>query len=214
MGIRHEAILVTEDAGRKVVGGDGQDLSHRSLTYGYDRPRKSLRDTANLGIAFLCALLLLVVAGFAALDSNFATSSQMTSTIRHALGLPTGPEVNARTDSGEFILVAENDNAQRLIAKTTLERCGYTVALADDGSQAVALFRQAAARVSLVLLNRAELRSSAASVVRQLKEIRPDVRILISQRGDEQLPSGVTRLVGPLSAQPLTEAVRRVLASN
>jgi CheY-like chemotaxis protein len=214
MGIRHEAILVTEDAGRKVVGGDGQDLSHRSLTYGYDRPQKSLRDAANLGIAFLCALLLLVVAGFAALDNNFATSVQITSAIRHALGLPTGSEVNARTDSGEFILVAENDNAQRLIAKTTLERCGYTVALTDDGSQAVALFRQAAARVSLVLLNRAELRSSAASVVRQLKEIRPDVRILISQRGDEQLPSGVARIAGPLSAPPLTETVRRVLASN
>jgi CheY-like chemotaxis protein len=214
MGIRHDALFGIEDGGRKVVGGDGQDLSHRSLTYGYDHPHKSARDAANLCIAFLCALALLVAASFAALDSNFATSVQMTSAIRHALGLPTGSEANAGTNGGQFILVAENDNGQRLIAKTTLERYGYAVALTDDGSEVVALFRKAASRVSLVLLDRAELRSSTGSVVRQLKEIRPDVRILVSQRGDEQLPSGVTRIAGPLSAAQLTETVRRVLASN
>jgi hypothetical protein len=50
--------------------------------------------------------------------------------------------------------------------------------------------------------------------VQQLRQIQPDVRILVSQPGDEQLPSGVTRIAGPLSAPPLTEAVRKVLARN
>jgi len=214
MGLRHEALLGIDDAERKVVGGDGQDLSRRSLTYGYDRPRKSVRDAANLALAILFALLLLVTASFAALDSNFATSAQMTSAIRQALGLPSGLGSNTRVDDTKFILIAEKDNAQRLVAKTTLERCGYSVVLTDDGSEAVALFRKAAQRVSLVLLDRAELRNSTVSVVRQLKEIRPDVRILVSQPGNEQPPSGVIRILGPLSAAPLTETVRRVLASN
>jgi hypothetical protein len=86
--------------------------------------------------------------------------------------------------------------------------------LTDDGSEAVALFRKAAPRVSLVLLDRAELRSSTGSVVRQFQEIRPDVRILVSQTGSEPLPSSVTRIAGPLSASALTETVRKVVGSN
>ncbi len=215
MGMRHDATSRIEGAELKVVGANGQQLSHRSLTYGYDRPKKSLRDAANLTIAVLFVVLLLVSAGFVDLDNNFATSVWMTSTIRHVLGLPAAAvEANPRLDRGPFILIAEKDDGQRLIAKTTLERSGYTVALTDDGPEALALFRKTAPRVSLVLLDRAELRSSTGSVVQQLKTIRPDVRILVSQPGDERLPSGVTRIARPLSAPPLIETVRRVLAGH
>lgn len=207
----HGAPLSIVDPERKVVGGDGQDAGYRSLTYGYNRSHKSVRDSADLGIAFLFVFLLLVAARFADLDTDFATSMRLTSVIRQALGLPV---TASGTNDGKFILVAEKDNGQRLIAKTTLERYGYAVTLADNGSQAVALFRKAAPRVSLVLLDQADLRSSTGSVVQQLKRIRPDVRILVSQSGDEQLPTGVTRIAGPLSAPPLTETVRRILASN
>lgn len=199
------------DPERKVVGGDGQDAGYRSLTYGYKRSHKSLRDSADLVIAFLFVFLLLVAARFADLDSDFATSTRLTSVIRQALGLPV---TASGANDGKFILVAEKDNGQRLIAKTTLERYGYAVTLADNGSQAVAVFRKAAPRVSLVLLDQADLQSSTGSVVQQLKRIRPDVRILVSQSGDERLPTGVTRIAGPFSAPPLTETVRRVLASN
>jgi len=211
----HGAPLSIVDPERKVVGGDGQDAGYRSLTYGYNRSQRSLQGSADLGIAFVFVLLLLVAARFADLDSDFTSSVRLTSAIRHALGLPaTGSGTNDGTKGGKFILVAENNNEQRLIAKTTLERYGYTVRLTDDASQAVALFRKAAPRVSLVLLDRAELRSSTGSVVQQLKRIRPNVHILVSQSGDEPLPSGVTRIAGPLSAPQLTETVRRVLASN
>jgi CheY-like chemotaxis protein len=199
------------DPERKVVGGDGQDAGYRSLTYGYNRSHKSVRDSADLVIAFLFVFLLLVAARFADLDTDFATSMRLTSAIRQALGLPV---TASGANDGKFILVAEKDNGQRLIAKTTLERYGYAVTLADNGSQVVSLFRKSAPRVSLVLLDQADLRSSTGSVVQQLKRIRPDVRILVSQSGDEQLPTGVTRIAGPLSAPPLTETVRRVLASN
>jgi hypothetical protein len=215
MGIRHDATSRIEDAQPKVFGADGQQLSHRSLTYGYDRPKKSLRDAANLTIALLFVVLLLVAAGFADLDNNFTTSVWMTSTIRHAIGPPmAAAAANDGLDRGTFILVAEKDDGQRLIAKTTLERNGYTVALTDDGSEALALFRKTAPRVSLVLLDRAELRSSTGSVVQQLKTIRPDVRILVLQPGDERLPSGVTPIARPLSASPLIETVRKVLTGN
>ena len=211
----HGAPLSIVDPERKVVGGDGQDAAYRSLTLGFNRSQKSLRDSADLGMAFLFVFLLLVAARFADLDSDFASSMRLTSVMRQAIGLPAAASaVNDGTKGEKFILVAERDNGQRLIAKTTLERYGYAVRLTDDASQAVALFRKAAPHVSLVLLDREDLRSSTGSVIQQFKRIRPNVRILVFQSGDEQFPAGVTRMTGPLSATPLTKIVRSVLASN
>jgi CheY-like chemotaxis protein len=213
VGITQDESLRLVDPEHKVVGGDGQDVGHKTRVNEFTRSRRRLEDAGDLAAALVCVLLLLVAVRYADLDSNFATSIPLTSAIRQVLGLPAF-DTPAGKD-GKFILVAEKDNRQRLIAKTTLERCGYTVALADSGSQAIEFFRRAAPRVSLVLLDRSELRSSADSVVFELKRIRPDIRILVSQPGNEQLPWGVTgRVAKPLSAPPLTETVRKVLASN
>jgi len=202
------------DPERKVVGGDGHDFSFKSRGDSFKRSR--FRDPWDLAAAFVCLLLLLLAVRYADLDSNFATSMALTSAIRQTLGLPVfGSRAGHGAQREKLILVAENDNGQRLIAKTTLERYGYPVALVDTGSQAVALFRKASPRVALVLLNRAELRSSVDTVVYELKKIRPDVPIVVFQRGNELLPWGVTASVTePLSAPPLTETVRKVLASN
>lgn len=216
MGSTQNVPLKLVDPERKVVGGDGHDFSHSTRTHYMKRSRKSLHDPWDLAAAVVCVLLLLVAFRYAYLDSNFATSMALTSAIRQTLGLPAfGSQTGSGTQEGKLILVVENDNGQRLIAKTTLERYGYAVALADSGSQAVALFRKASTRVALVLLDRAELRSSVDTVVYELKKIRPDVPILVFQRGNERLPWGVTAKVAePLSAPPLSESVRRVLAAN
>jgi len=213
MGSIQDASLRLVDRERKVVGGDGHDFSQKSRR-DYIQRSKKFRDGWDLAAAVVCVMLLLLAVRYADLDSSFATSAALTSSIRQMLGLPAFGS-HAGTQSGKLILVAENDNGQRLIAKTTLERYGYAVALADSGAQAVALFRTASPRVALVLLDRAELRSSFDTVVYELKRIRPDIRILVFQRGNERLPWGVAGSVAePLSAPPLTETVRRVLASN
>jgi hypothetical protein len=208
-----DASLRLVDRERKVVGGDGHDFSQKGRT-DYIQRSKRFKDTWDLAAAAVCLMLLLLAVRYADLDSSFATSVALTSSVRQMLGLPAFGS-HASKQGGKLILVAENDNGQRLIAKTTLERYGYGVALADSGSQAVDFFRKASPRVALVLLDRAELRSSVDTVVYELKRIRPDIRILVFQRGDERLPWGVAgSLAEPLSAQPLTETVRRVLGPN
>jgi len=213
MGSTQDVSLKLVDPERKIVGGDGHDSSI-SRTTSFKRTR--FKDPWDLAAAVVCVLLLLLAVRYADLDSNFATSMALTSAIRQTLGLPAfGSRTDNGKQGGKLILVAENNNGQRLIAKTTLERYGYAVALADSGSQAVALFRKDSPRVALVLLDRAELRSSVDTVVYELKKIRPDVPVVVFQPGNERLPWGVTaRVAEPLSAPPLTETVRRVLASN
>ena len=209
-----EVSLRLVDPQPKVVGGDGHDVS-RGRTYCVSRPQPSFKDAWDMASAILCALLLIVATWYADVDSNYATSIPLTSAIRQKLGLPEfGSHVNRETQ-GELVLVAASDESHRLIAKTALERYGYAVALADDGSQAVDLFRKTAPRVSLVLLDRAELQNSIDSVVYEIKRIRPNIRILVFQRDRKRLPWGVAASVAePLSAQLLAETVRRVLTSN
>jgi hypothetical protein len=168
--------------------------------------RRKPADTANLAFAVVCVMMLFAAFIFSELDSRPDVSSRMTSAIRGLMGRVV--PVVARSDgygssahSGRMILVAENDDRQRLIAKTTLERYGYDVALAENGPDAVAFFRKAERQVALVVLGSGEARR--AEIVQRLRAIRPDVRILDS------------RVVAkPFSAVSLAEAVRKSLGPN
>ena len=212
---RQDVSLRLVDPGPKVVGGDGHDVS-RGRTYCVNRPRRSFKEAWDLAAAVACVLLLLAAVRYADLDGNYATSIPLTSAIRHMLGLPAfGSHADQGAPAEKLALVAENDDGRRLIAKTTLERYGYAVALADSGSQAVSLFSKAAPRVALVLLDRAELQGSIDSVVYEIKRIRPNARIVVLQGGNSKLAWGVAASVAePLSAQLLADTVRKVLASN
>jgi PAS domain S-box-containing protein len=53
----------------------------------------------------------------------------------------------------ETILVAEDDASVRELARETLTRAGYTVLLAANGAEALAVFQQHAAQVKLLLLD-------------------------------------------------------------
>jgi CheY-like chemotaxis protein len=158
------------------------------------RRKLSFRDYADVVVALVCMGAMAGSMYFAKLDSNYATSMRLTAAIQRALKIQ-GPAGTA-IDTRRMILVVENDEGQRLIAKTTLERYGYNVALADDGVQAMGLFRKAPDRVSLVLLEP----RSGAPMIRQFKSIRSDLPILVSER--------------PFSATPLAEMVQKTLAPN
>jgi CheY-like chemotaxis protein len=181
--------------------------------------KASSAGTADLIAALVCMALLFGAIGFSQLDSDYATATRMSSVIRRAFRIrgPGDARNDAVANGAKLILVAENDDRQRLIAKTTLERYGYNVALADAGPEAVALFRKTAHRVALVILGGADPRSSSQEVVRQLKKIRPDIRILVSRAADEKAPAGsgvAGRIARPFSASPLAEAVKKALSTT
>jgi CheY-like chemotaxis protein len=176
----------------------------REIPYGYRKP--SFKDYGDVFVALLCLTAMLGTAYFSVLDSNYVTAALVSAGIDRVLGRSaTGRAVDTR----KTILVVENDEGQRLIAKTALERYGYNVALADNWAQATTVFREAAGRVALVVL---DTRSSGIQAMQELKRMRPGVPVLMSGPASEKLqPGASSRIDSPFTALPLAEAVQTVL---
>jgi len=83
------------------------------------------------------------------------------------------------------ILLVDDEDAVRRVAKAALERYGYTVLLAEDGYQAVDTFSRTAEQVLLVILDMAMPGMGGEETFRRLKAIRPEVPVLVSSGFDE-----------------------------
>ncbi|HWI40374.1 MAG TPA: PAS domain S-box protein, partial [Verrucomicrobiae bacterium] len=81
---------------------------------------------------------------------------------------------------GETILVAEDSPVARAVAKDVLEDNGYTVLEAEDGEQAVNVFRERKREISLVLLDVIMPRKSGKQVYEEITAIDPEVRVVFT----------------------------------
>ncbi|MDQ2901781.1 MAG: response regulator, partial [Acidobacteriota bacterium] len=98
----------------------------------------------------------------------------------------TGAVENRKALSGKgLVLVVDDEEAVRRMAKVTLERYGYTVALAENGQQAVDLFSKIDGQVSAVLLDMAMPVMNGQETARQLVEIRPGTPVVITSGYNE-----------------------------
>jgi CheY-like chemotaxis protein len=173
-----------------------------------------------MALALIFMMLLLAAIVFSELDVSYVAFPRVSAAVRQTLGIRVPPELSAgfeaiRTSKGaSVILVADHNDNQRLIAKTTLERYGYQVVLVENQRQAVSLFRLAPHRIRLVILDRSGEQSSVDKAIHQLKGIRPDVRILVTSAGEQPCTSSrtVSCITKPFSAVPLAAAVRKALA--
>jgi len=83
------------------------------------------------------------------------------------------------------ILVVDDEEMVRRAAGAMLEQYGYTVLLAQDGQRAIDLFRRVGDQISLVLLDLTMPVMSGEETLRQLKNIRPEVRVVLSSGYNE-----------------------------
>jgi two-component system cell cycle sensor histidine kinase/response regulator CckA len=117
-----------------------------------------------------------------------------------------------------LILVVDDEAMVGRTAKAVLRRYGYTVLLAEDGRLALDVFREIADRVRLVLLDLNMPVMGGEQALRQLKLIRPDVRVILSSGYNEMEASRLFAgkgLVGfiqkPYTAAQLAEKIRAAL---
>jgi CheY-like chemotaxis protein len=189
---------------------EGRELPHV-------KSPKPLFDTVQLALALVMLAVMAALTYVSELDNLYWTNTRITSFVQRALGMRRPPAGASAASARRLIVVAEPDESQRLIAKTTLERYGYSVALADNGAQAEALVRQAGPRTALVVLDREALRDSTPDTIQQLKRIQPNVRILMSEAagGKSAVAAGAAGSIErPFSSMPLAEAVQKVLAAK
>ena len=96
------------------------------------------------------------------------------------LPLPLPPPLAPAWRGDGTILVVDDEPHIRAGAAQVLERTGFTVLTAADGREAVAVFRRARGDVRAVLLDLTMPHMDGAATARELRQIRPDVRIVLS----------------------------------
>jgi CheY-like chemotaxis protein len=133
-------------------------------------------------------------------------------------GTKAPPEAEIQLRGTETILVVEDDEALRTLAKSTLEDFGYTVITAVDGKDGVEQFLQNWDRIRLVLCDVIMPRMSGGEVRDAIRKKKPDARVLfmsgypasiIEQKG--LLEEGADVVQKPMPPTALLKKVRETL---
>jgi len=128
-----------------------------------------------------------------------------------------GRPVEGWTGQG-VILVVDDEQGLRILARKMLESVGLTVLTADGGREAVEVFAANADRISAVLLDMTMPEMSGRETFDRLLRIRPDVPVLLCsgyaeedasrQFGDEPLAGFLHK---PFGMEEMISKIRRVL---
>ena len=91
------------------------------------------------------------------------------------------------TWTGEgMVLVIDDEDSVRLIAKKILNRAGYDVLLAKDGPEGLTLMTANLEKIKFVLLDMTMPVMNGEEVFRELKRISPEVKVILSSGFNEQ----------------------------
>lgn len=113
------------------------------------------------------------------------------------------------------MLVADDEAGVRSVARRVLERAGFSVCVAVDGREAVEVYAAHRDQIRAVLLDMSMPRLRGAEVLRALRELRPDVRVVLTSGFDPLQAgelAGVTFVAKPWTPQELLAALREALA--
>jgi len=139
--------------------------------------------------------------------------------LRHALNREYEelPEI-APGGGAETILIAENDAPSRRINKDLLEKCGYSVIEAANGSEAVNIFIENTGRIDLLMLDVIMQGKNGKDALEEIKKICPDVKALFFSGYEEDiirrkmvLDSRVPLIRQPVKPAELLSKIRELL---
>jgi len=118
----------------------------------------------------------------------------------------------------ETILVVDDEEAVLSLAGRILEKAGYIAILADKGKEAVRVYRERHDEIALVVLDMVMPEMDGRDVFNALKEIDPDVKVILSSgfsvsgQAGALMEEGIQAFVQkPFSIADLCNTVRRVI---
>jgi two-component system cell cycle sensor histidine kinase/response regulator CckA len=88
--------------------------------------------------------------------------------------------------AGKTVLLVDDEETVRQVGSRMLQRLGFNVLSADDGEEALATFREQQGSVDLVLLDLTMPNVDGEECFRELRLIRPDVRVVVTSGYSEQ----------------------------
>jgi CheY-like chemotaxis protein len=132
-----------------------------------------------------------------------------------------GPPVNRQPSvpqGVETVLLVEDEEAVRRLAKTMLDRLGYKVLVADSGAEALGIWEERHGRIDVLLTDVIMPHMSGGELAHLLREKKPGLKVLfMSGYTDDMLAghgvlAGETQLIQkPFTADALGKKIRDVL---
>jgi CheY-like chemotaxis protein len=138
------------------------------------------------------------------------------------LYLPSVGNVNDKTPSRDApikvatILLVEDEDEVRTVARRTLESVGHRVIACSNGQQAIELFQQGSADIDLVATDLLMPKMGGSELVRRIREERNDVAIILLSGYNESLSrrdivEGCLFLEKPFTPNELRRKVQEAL---
>ncbi len=119
------------------------------------------------------------------------------------------------------VLVVDDEHDVNEVARVALEEAGFAVLQANDGLDALEIFRERSREIDAVLLDLSMPRLSGEETLAELRKVHPEVRVVLTSGYDQQEISA--KFVGqelagfvqkPFRASQLIEKIRAALASS
>ena len=126
------------------------------------------------------------------------------------------PAATAPWRGSGTVLLAEDEDQVRLIARTLLESLGFQVVEASNGSEALEIYRRTKEKITLVLTDMGMPVMDGQQLFRELKKIDQELPVIISSGfGDDNITSLIPReeIAGLLSKPYTFDQLRGVLKS-
>ncbi|MEM7584126.1 MAG: response regulator [Acidobacteriota bacterium] len=137
-----------------------------------------------------------------------------------AIGKPASPAPNSMWRGEGLMLVVDDEQMVRVLAQRVLEKFGFQVMTAEDGRQGLEVFRPHSGEFVGVLLDVTMPHLDGASTFRELRKIRPDIKVILSSGYDELeatrsiVDDGLAGFLHkPYMPMELIDKVREVLAA-
>lgn len=100
--------------------------------------------------------------------------------------VPAAPSGQARPAMAGAVLVVDDEEMIQRLGKTMVERCGFQALTAADGLEAVAVFQEHVEEIVCVLLDLTMPRMNGVDAFKEMRRIRPGVKVILSSGYNEQ----------------------------
>ncbi len=139
--------------------------------------------------------------------------------VAERLASDVGTKIESAVVGGnETILLAEDEEMVRSLAARILEKAGYKVMVAEDGEDALALFRKKSSEIDLLLLDVVMPGMGGKTVYEKARELKPSIPVLFASGYTENavhinfvLKKGFRLIQKPFGREDLLRAVREAL---